>query len=158
MSERYKVVWTSDLPDEHRSIYDDPGRDRSALFDTVTNEVVDVDYGEPEDNSFRRDWRVLVSGEGKVTLSDDYFLKLTSLNADYTSLNPLTVNPVMGARELSFYRLSFMLLNYAIGYVRYPGRIVRTLRTFVHPVHPISVQSGREGDACSRTFDTACGS
>ncbi len=65
---------------------------------------------------------------GHVTLGDDYFLQLTSLNADYTSLNPLTVNPVMGARELAFYRLSFMLLNYTIGYLRHPSRIVRTMR------------------------------
>ena len=66
--------------------------------------------------------------DGKVSLSDEYFLSLTSLNSDYTSLNPLTVNPVMGPRELAAYRLGFMLLNYIVGYVLRPGRIVRTLR------------------------------
>lgn len=66
--------------------------------------------------------------DGKVSLSDEYFLSLTSLNSDYTSLNPLTVNPVMGPRELAAYRLGFMLLNYIVGYIMRPGRIVRTLR------------------------------
>ena len=66
--------------------------------------------------------------EGRIELGDAYFLKLASLNADYTRLNPLTVNPVMGARELAIWRLSFMLTNYLVGYVVYPGRIVRTLR------------------------------
>jgi len=65
---------------------------------------------------------------GGVRLSDDYFLALTSLNSDFTSLNPLTVNPRMGARELAFYRIGFMLLNYALGYLVYPARIVRTAR------------------------------
>jgi radical SAM superfamily enzyme YgiQ (UPF0313 family) len=65
---------------------------------------------------------------GKIQLSDRYFLQLTSLNSDYTRTNPLTFNPVMGPRELAFYRISFMLLNYLVGYVLYPARIWRTLR------------------------------
>lgn len=65
---------------------------------------------------------------GKVRLDDGYFLALTSLNSDYTSLNPLTVNPRMGPRELAFHRIVFMLLNYALGYLVYPARIVRTFR------------------------------
>ncbi len=65
---------------------------------------------------------------GLVSLNDEYFLSLTSLNSDYTSLNPLTVNPVMGPRELAAYRLGFMLLNYIVGYIMRPGRIIRTLR------------------------------
>lgn len=69
----------------------------------------------------------LVTG-GKVKLGDEYFMALTSLNSDYTSTNPLTCNEHMGTRELALYRISFMLLNYAVGYLRYPGRIVRTLR------------------------------
>jgi hypothetical protein len=64
----------------------------------------------------------------KFQLGDDFFLCLTSLNSDYTSLNPLTCNPYMGPRELAFYRIAFMLLNYVVGYLAYPSRIVRTLR------------------------------
>lgn len=67
-------------------------------------------------------------GEEKFQLGDSFFLALTSLNSDYTSLNPLTCNPHMGPRELALYRISFMLLNYAIGYLVYPGRILRTIR------------------------------
>lgn len=65
---------------------------------------------------------------GKIQLDDRYFLQLTSLNSDYTRTNPLTFNPVMGPRELALYRISFMLLNYLIGYVLYPARIWRTIR------------------------------
>ncbi len=64
----------------------------------------------------------------RVSLSDEYFLALTSLNSDYTSVNPLTVNNFMGPRELAFYRITFMLMNYIIGYLRYPSRIWRTIR------------------------------
>jgi anaerobic magnesium-protoporphyrin IX monomethyl ester cyclase len=64
----------------------------------------------------------------RLTLSDEYFLSLTSLNSDYTSLNPLTTNDVMGARELAVYRIGVMLMNYIIGYLRYPWRICRTIR------------------------------
>ncbi len=65
---------------------------------------------------------------GKVKLDDAYFLSLTSLNSDYTSLNPLTCNDAMGPRELALYRIGFMLANYAVGYLVHPSRILRTLR------------------------------
>ena len=65
---------------------------------------------------------------GKLRLEDAYFLSLTSLNSDYTSLNPITCNEHMGRLELALYRIGFMLTNYALGYVRYPSRIVRTFR------------------------------
>jgi anaerobic magnesium-protoporphyrin IX monomethyl ester cyclase len=68
---------------------------------------------------------------GRITLSDAYFLSLTSLNSDYTSLNPLTMNDTMGPRELALYRIGFMLTNYIVGYVRYPSRIWRTIRNIV---------------------------
>jgi radical SAM superfamily enzyme YgiQ (UPF0313 family) len=61
---------------------------------------------------------------GVLELTDEYFM---NLNSRWTS-NQLEVNPLVTPRELAFYRLGFMLLNYAIGYLRYPGRIVRTIR------------------------------
>jgi radical SAM superfamily enzyme YgiQ (UPF0313 family) len=64
----------------------------------------------------------------RVELSDKYFLALTSLNSDYTSINPLTMNDTMGPRELALYRIGFMLTNYIVGYLRYPSRIWRTIR------------------------------
>lgn len=75
-----------------------------------------------------------LSDEGKLPLSDRYFLQLTSLNSDYTHLNPLAVNPNMGQRELAVYRLGFMMANYMIGYLFYPKRIVRTIRNIFSTV------------------------
>lgn len=69
--------------------------------------------------------------EGRLKLDDQYFLSLTSLNSDYASLNPLTVNKYMGSRELAFCRIAFMLLNYLVGYLRYPSRIIRTIRNIL---------------------------
>jgi len=69
-----------------------------------------------------------LAAAGEIELGDRYFLQLTSLNSDYTRTNPLTLNPVMGPRELALYRISFMVLNYLVGYVLYPRRIWRTLR------------------------------
>jgi anaerobic magnesium-protoporphyrin IX monomethyl ester cyclase len=66
--------------------------------------------------------------DGVVQLNDNYFLALTSLNSDYTSLRPQTVNRNIGRGELAFYRIAFMLMNYGLGYILYPSRIVRTLR------------------------------
>lgn len=65
---------------------------------------------------------------GAIRIDDTYFLALTSLNSDYTALNPMTCNPTMGSRELAFYRIFFMLANYGLGYIRYPSRIRRTLQ------------------------------
>ncbi len=93
----------------------------------------------------------LIAG-GKVSLSDDYFLALTSLNSDYTSINPLTVNPVMGPRELAIYRIGFMLTNYIVGYLRYPSRILRTFRNiFAADGISATVFEHRVKDALRRT-------
>src|SRR5216684_3340874 len=73
--------------------------------------------------------------QGKITLDDDYFFSLTSLNSDYTSLNPNTCNPTMGARELAIYRIGFMLANYIVGYLCYPSRIFRTIANVFFKEH-----------------------
>jgi hypothetical protein len=65
-----------------------------------------------------------LQARGVIELTDAYFM---NLNSRWTS-NQLRVNPRTTPRELAFYRLGFMLLNYSIGYLRYPGRIVRTIR------------------------------
>ena len=88
--------------------------------------------------------------DGLVSLNDEYFLSLTSLNSDYTSLNPLTVNPVMGPRELAAYRLGFMLLNYIVGYIMRPGRIIRTLRNIFSERGTATVLEHRLRDVVQR--------
>jgi radical SAM superfamily enzyme YgiQ (UPF0313 family) len=87
---------------------------------------------------------------GKLTLDDPYFLALTSLNSDYTSVNPLTFNAVMGPRELALYRIGFMLTNYAIGYLLYPWRIVRTLRNVLSQTRATTVFEHRLKDLMTR--------
>jgi len=64
----------------------------------------------------------------KIKLEDDYFFGITSLNSDYTVTNPLTYDSTMSSRELAGYRISFLLMNYILGYLRYPSRILRTLK------------------------------
>jgi len=65
---------------------------------------------------------------GSIILNDSYLFGLTSLNSDFTQTNLLTFNPHMGTRELAYYRILFMLMNYAIGYLFYPSRILRTVK------------------------------
>lgn len=67
---------------------------------------------------------------GRLEVSDDYFLKLTSLNSDFSNLNPLTFNETMGPRELALYRLFILLTCYALSYLFYPARILRTYRNW----------------------------
>ena len=88
--------------------------------------------------------------ERQVEVSDSYFLKLTSLNSDYTSINPLTVNGIMGPRELGLYRIGFMLSNYILGYLIYPSRILRTLRNLRSNHHSSTVLEHRLKDALRR--------
>ena len=65
---------------------------------------------------------------GKVKLNDDYFLKLTSLNGDYFTTNLKTFNENISGRMLGVVRLVAVLINYAISYLLYPRRIIRTIR------------------------------
>jgi radical SAM superfamily enzyme YgiQ (UPF0313 family) len=87
----------------------------------------------------------------KLTLSDRYFLTLSSLNSDYTSINPLSMNDHVGPRELALYRIGFMLTNYVIGYLRYPTRIWRTVRNlFITDGFAATVFEHRLKDALRR--------
>jgi anaerobic magnesium-protoporphyrin IX monomethyl ester cyclase len=96
-----------------------------------------------------------LTSTGRVSVNDNYFLQLTSLNSDYTSLSPLTVNPHMSARELAFYRIGFMLLNYGIGYLLYPSRILRTVRYLFGHSTSATVFEHRLKDAFKRVRQNA---
>lgn len=100
----------------------------------------------------------MIHDAGKVHLSDEYFLNLTSLNSDYTKLNPMTVNDAMGARELALYRVLFMMMNYAIGYLIYPSRIVRTIRNLWFGGHAATVFEHRLKNAKTKRRSTKKGS
>jgi anaerobic magnesium-protoporphyrin IX monomethyl ester cyclase len=86
----------------------------------------------------------------RVQLNDSYFLALTSLNSEYTSLNPMTVSDHLGPRELGFYRITFMLSNYIVGYLSRPMRIINTLRVLLFNRRATTVLEHRLKDAMKR--------
>ncbi len=89
---------------------------------------------------------------GEVTLDDAYFLSLISLNGKFSNLRPEGVTARHVSRfELASLRLTFMLLNYALGYVLYPRRILRTLRNLVSGQASATVLENRLQDALKRT-------
>lgn len=88
--------------------------------------------------------------QGKVSLATPYFMALTSLNSDYSATNPMTVNESMGPRELAVYRLGFMLTNYIVGYILFPGRILRTLRNIFFEGKSTTVLEHRLKDLLKR--------
>ncbi|MCC7016131.1 MAG: B12-binding domain-containing radical SAM protein [Rhodospirillales bacterium] len=88
--------------------------------------------------------------QGRIVLDDRYFLALTSLNSDLTVLNPLTFNECMGPRELALYRFIFTALNYGIGYLFYPSRILRTFRNLAGGRQSATVFEHRIKDALMR--------
>ena len=111
-----------------------PGENRREIFETIlyglklsflgVDEVpLNIFSAYPGSELFRD-----LQAEGKVNLSDNYFLGLTSLNSDFGKLNPMTMNDNVGPRELAIYRLLAMLMNYGISYVTRPGRIWRTFK------------------------------
>ena len=63
---------------------------------------------------------------GKISLNDDYFFSLTSLNGNYLSTKVVSYNLKMNARLLGVCRLIFNLANYAVGYTLHPKRVLRT--------------------------------
>ncbi len=94
---------------------------------------------------------------GVIELSDRYFLGLTSLNSEFTSLKPLTHNETIGRRELAIYRLGFMVTNYLISYLFYPKRIWRTLTNVLYQREASTVFEHRLKDALARRRGTANG-
>src|SRR5262249_20359412 len=65
---------------------------------------------------------------GKVRLDDSYFIRLMSNYTDYTKTDLITFNAEMSARQLAIWRAAFMFTGYALGYLLYPSRIVRTIK------------------------------
>lgn len=63
---------------------------------------------------------------GELTLNDEYFDNLTKTWK--WRPRPRTFSKHVGRYELAAYRFFGILAFYALGYLRYPGRIVRTLR------------------------------
>jgi len=94
-----------------------------------------------------------LNARGKINLTDQYFLALTSLNSDFLKLNPLTFNEKMGAMELAVYRLMLLMGCYGLSYLCYPSRIFRTYRNWRGGNKQAStVFEHRVGDMLKRRF------
>lgn len=65
----------------------------------------------------------------ELEINDDYFLNLTSLNSSYLSTKVISVNKLMPSRILGILRTFSILMNYALGYLIFPKRILRTLKS-----------------------------
>ena len=91
-----------------------------------------------------------LADKGIVTVNDQYFLALTSMYSDYTILNHFTTNENLPAWELAFYRIFFMAINYFLGYIRHPARIVRTIRNILVGDRAATVLENRLQDALHR--------
>lgn len=88
--------------------------------------------------------------KGALTIDDTYFLSLTSLNSAFTNMSPITFNQQMGPRELALYRLIFMMMNYGLGYLFYPSRILRTARNLFGDGGAATVFEHRLKDSLAR--------
>lgn len=86
----------------------------------------------------------------KITVNDDFLMSLTSLNGDYFERNPICVNDTLHRTELAIYRLGFMMINYTLGYLLNPKRIVRTLRNIFTDSEAATVFEHRLKDAVNR--------
>ena len=65
---------------------------------------------------------------GEVTLNDEYFLNLTSINGNYLSVNVVSHNHRIAARTLGIVRMLSILGTYGISYILRPHRILRTVK------------------------------
>ena len=73
------------------------------------------------------------------------------MDTDYTKTDLITFNDEMSARQLALWRAAFMLTSYALGYLLYPSRIVRTIRNvFLDSPAAATVFEHRFKDTLSR--------
>jgi hypothetical protein len=96
--------------------------------------------------------------KGDVKLEDKYFLSLVSINGKFSNLKPDGVSSrYMSNTELATLRLGFMMLNYAISYLFFPSRIVRTIRNLSGKRGSATVFENRLQDALHRGRAHAAG-
>ncbi|MBF0326109.1 MAG: radical SAM protein [Alphaproteobacteria bacterium] len=91
---------------------------------------------------------------GRLIIGDPYFLRLTSMYSDYTTFDHMTTNENISPSELAFYRVFFMFVNYCVGYLRFPGRIFRTIGNILRGGEATTVLEHRLRDAWERRRGT----
>ena len=94
-----------------------------------------------------------LSEAGKITLNDEYFFKLTSLNSSYLSIEAASFNLNISSRKLGILRLIFILSNYAVSYLLRPHRIFRTIRNLLSKTEAATVLEHRLKDLLNRKRD-----
>ena len=87
---------------------------------------------------------------GKITLNDEYFLSLTSLNSAYLSTDIVSCNTSIGSRKLGMIRVIFILANYVISYLLHPHFIIRTARNLFSDSNAATVFEHRLKDLLKR--------
>ena len=92
--------------------------------------------------------------EGKIVLNDNYFLSLASLNSSYLNIDVLSHNPKLNAKKLGVVRVFAILLNYLLGYLIYPKRILRTFKKFLSLESASTVFEHRLMDLLKRMSST----
>lgn len=66
--------------------------------------------------------------QNKLEVNDDYFFSLTSLNSDYLGVkNVVCYSSDIDPWKLGIVRMIFVMVNYGVSYLFYPGRIIRTI-------------------------------
>ena len=68
--------------------------------------------------------------EGKIVISDEYFLSLASLSHYNLYPNNISYNESIGRYELYVYRMLGMIISYSLSYILRPKRILRTIKSF----------------------------
>ena len=74
----------------------------------------------------------LIAGK-KLEVNDDYFFSLTSLNSEYLKAkNVVCYNSDLDPWKLGVARMIFVMVNYGVSYLFYPGRIIRTIKNVIN--------------------------
>ena len=92
-----------------------------------------------------------LKASGRISLGDDYFFNLTSLNSSYLSPRVVSYNPHISAAMIGLIRMIFISVNFSIGYLLYPSRIVRTLRNLFSNKEAATVFEHRLNDLFGRS-------
>lgn len=76
--------------------------------------------------------------ENKITLDDDYFLELNSLNSSFLSTKVINHNPRINTRLLGVLRTFFIVANYSVD-TFFPKKNFRTLKNIFSTHEAVTV-------------------
>jgi anaerobic magnesium-protoporphyrin IX monomethyl ester cyclase len=88
----------------------------------------------------------------KIVLNDNYFLSLTTSNSSYLLDKIVCHNPKINTKILGLVRTFFMVINYFVSYLFFPGRIFRTLKNIFSGHDAVTVLEHRLKDLIQRKW------